>query len=283
LSIQGGCFQDSCVQCENGECQQCGSGSVLFASRCFNQSVMAYLDCDEGSASDANLVEGGLATLLGLNYTTGVSGDALVFDGDTKLEMKPLNRRVTDFSISAYFKPKSLTQGTFINIDDRFIFSFKAVDALSFQVLVQVDGYDFTCYVATPIKLDEWNKIQVIVKESIIWTGANGFFHMRAFESYHLEGLNLELNFSKWEIGADANGIDGYLDEVIITNEGTDQTSQTQAKSSSSTKFKIWQISLIAVAGGLVVIGGAFAAYKFLFRQKVKEHITSTSNKQNQL
>jgi len=175
--------------------------------------------------------------LLDFNYTTGVSGNALVFDGQTKLVMKPLNRRVTDFSVSAYFKPMSLNHATFVTIDDVFVFAYQSVDASSFQVMVKIGENEFTCYVAVPMKLNEWNKIQVIVKDSIIWTGANGFFHMRAFDSEQ-EGLDLELNFESWSIGADFNGIDGFLDEFILVDEGTQSRDSTTTESTQGKKIK---------------------------------------------
>ncbi|ETO33165.1 hypothetical protein RFI_03942, partial [Reticulomyxa filosa] len=208
---------------------------------------------------------------------------------------------VTDFSISAYFKPKSLNQATFINIDNSFIFSYQSVDSFvfyllmllliycnnkcalfffpdsSFQVMVNISGYQFTCYVASPMKLHQWNKIQVIVKDSIIWTGANGFFHMRAFDDVQ-QGLNLKLQFKEWSIGADYNGIDGSLDEFILVNEGT-STSNDSSGSSSNTVlgFKVWQIALIGAAAGLVLIGViAVIIYKVKQRRVLKEQISDT-------
>ncbi|ETO28403.1 hypothetical protein RFI_08730 [Reticulomyxa filosa] len=86
------------------------------------------------------------------------------------------------------------------------------------------------------MKLHQWNKIQVIVKDSIIWTGANGFFHMRAFGDVQ-QGLNLELQFKEWFIGADYNGIDGSLDEFILVNEGT---STSNDSSNTVLGFEVW-------------------------------------------
>ncbi|ETO08306.1 hypothetical protein RFI_29083, partial [Reticulomyxa filosa] len=180
---------------------------------------------------------------------------------------------ITDFSISAYFKPKSLNQATFINIDNSFIFSYQSVDNSSFQVMANISGYQFTCYVASPMKLHQWNKIQVIVKDSIIWTGANGFFHMRAFDDVQ-QGLNLELQFKEWFIGADYNGIDGSLDEFILVNEGT---STSNDSSNTILGFEVWQIALIGAAAGLVLIGIiALIIYKVKQRRVLKEQIPDT-------
>jgi len=254
-------------------CKGCGDGFVLYGARCFNDSVLVYLECDEKSSSDENMVDGGLSTLFTLTYDEGVSGDSIVFNGQDTLKMKPLNRDITDFSISAYFYPKSMNQATFLTIDDRFYFAYKSVDDSSFQVTVKIDDLEFNCYVAVPMKIGEWNKIQVIVKDSIIWTGANGFFHMRAFETYQ-QGLDLTMHFKTWSLGAEYNGIDGYLDEFILVDEGTYTTTE---EDDTLYGFETWQVAVIGVGAGIVflalVAGLAFGIYKYTHRLKLKEEV----------
>jgi len=122
----------------------------------------------------------------------------------------------------------------------------------------------FSCFVNTPLQVGEWNKLYFEISNSAFVTGVNGLKHSRAFDVVNWEDFrgvdftgvqaqNVDNSLSggeyssnvigtgqsqfplgEWEIGADANGINGVLDHFTLSiGEATPSTGANNSGSSS--------------------------------------------------
>jgi len=158
-----------------------------------------------------------------------------------------------------------------------------------FKLEVQTPNNEFNCYVNAPLTVGEWNKLYFEIGNSQFVTGVNGMRHNRAFAEidYSLTEGEYSTNVAgnartqypigEWEIGADANGINGVLDHFTLTiGEASPSTGELSDSESSSTSVASGgTIAGVVVAVLLLLVVGVVCC---LYWETIKQACGSEKN-----
>lgn len=87
-----------------------------------------------------------------------------------------------------------------------------------FDMEVTIGENSFTCFVSTPIQLNQWNQLTFEFDGTTFMTGVNGMTHTRAYVEAGTGGFSsTQFYISDWSLGHTTDGIYGSVDMFALT------------------------------------------------------------------
>lgn len=266
------CRSEGCEFCETDliYCKKCYSRFRLERGECISTTTISRVTFDDAKTGrqndDENIEQKGPT----FQYKAGLFGTSGFFGGDTKLIMKGLGK-LYDWSVSVWIKPLAIpTNNVFLTLNsksgEQVQIRFAKSTATKFELDVDYLGRNVRCFVASPVTLNDWNKLTVKFDSQSITTGANGFVHRLAFDGEQQQGTDrpTEIDVDSWEIGADINGVNALLDQFEIRVPEKYAPSYTYESGTDAIAEFTERIHILAATFGVVVFLGAVAHYYYV-------------------